>query len=41
MGENICKQRHWQGIHLQNIQKVHAAQHKKKKKTKLKSELKI
>ena len=33
MGENICKQSHWQGINLQNIQKVHAAQHQKKKKT--------
>ena len=34
MGENICKQSHWPGINLQNIQKVHAAQHQKKKKTK-------
>ena len=40
MGENIAKQSHWQGINLQNIQKVHAAEHQKKKK-KLKSELKI
>jgi len=29
MGENICKGRNWQGINLQNIQTVHAAQYQK------------
>ena len=30
MGENICKQRNWQRINLQNIQAAHAAQYQKK-----------
>ena len=32
MGENICKWSDRQGINLQNIQIVHAAQYKKKNK---------
>ena len=27
MGENICKQCHWQGINYQNIQIAHTAQY--------------
>ena len=31
MEENICKWSKWQGINLQNIQTVHAAQYQKHK----------
>ena len=31
MGENMCKQSNQQGINLQNIQTVHAAQYQKNK----------
>ena len=33
IGENICKSSNWQGINLQNIQRAHAAQLLKKKKS--------
>ena len=33
MGENICKRSDQQGINLQNIQTVHAAQYQKNKQT--------
>ena len=34
MGRNICRWCDWQGIHVQNLQTAHAAQHQKKKQTK-------
>ena len=34
MGRNVSKWCDWQGINLQNIQTVHVAQYKKKKKKK-------
>ena len=36
IGRNICKGRHPQGIHLQNMQTAHAAQYQKHMKTKKK-----
>ena len=33
MVENICKQCNWQGINLQNVQTVHAAQYQKNKQS--------
>ena len=36
MGEDICKQYIQKKVNVSNIQRIHTAQHKKKKKTDLK-----